>query len=310
MNKPIAITMGDPSGVGPEIISALISANKNANIIIVGDATLVSGAVSIDTVNEYVGGIALLSVPLVDAAIAGQPSLANAPVIVSWIETAVSLVRSGVARAMVTAPINKDNLVSGAKFQYPGHTEFLAHLDGDKDPVMMLAAEGILRVVPTTIHCPLSEVSTRLTPDLLTKTITTTYSSLKRFGIENPRIAIAGLNPHAGENGKIGTEEQDWIFDSVAKCRSNGIDIFGPLSADTMFHERARQNYDVAICMYHDQALIPIKTLAFDEGVNVTLGLSFLRTSPDHGTAYDIAGKGVANPTSMIAAFDFADRWS
>jgi len=215
-------------------------------------------------------------------------------------------VRAGSAAALCTAPIHKQALQDGAGFGFPGHTEFFAHLAGGVDVVMMLASP-LLRVVPATIHIPLAEVPAQLTPDLLERVIHITRDGLaRRFGITVPRLAVAGLNPHAGENGKIGTEERDWIDALVARLSAEGLDITGPLSADTMFHPAARARYDAAICMYHDQALIPIKTLDFDGGVNVTLGLPFLRTSPDHGTAFDIAGRGLANPASLVAALRMA----
>jgi len=212
----------------------------------------------------------------------------------------------GEAHAICTAPIHKAALIDGADFAYPGHTEFLAALAGDVPVVMMLASE-MLRVVPATIHIPLSDVPTALTADVLVDTILVTHAALRRdFGIKSPRIAIAGLNPHAGEDGKMGMEEIDMIAPIVDRFRNDGMDIAGPMSADTMFHPAARARYDAAICMYHDQALIPIKTLDFAGGVNVTLGLPFIRTSPDHGTAFDIAGQGTADPTSMIAAIKMA----
>jgi 4-hydroxythreonine-4-phosphate dehydrogenase len=197
-------------------------------------------------------------------------------------------------------------LKDGAQFGFPGHTEFLAHLAGVENVVMMLASD-LLRVVPVTIHIPLSEVPAALTANLLETTIRITAAGLVRdFGIANPRLCVAGLNPHAGEGGAMGREEIDLITPVLHRLRAEGFAISGPASADTMFHARARAGYDAAICMYHDQALIPIKTLDFDGGVNVTLGLPFVRTSPDHGTAFDIAGKGLAKPDSLIAALRMA----
>ena len=233
----------------------------------------------------------------------GQPILQNAQGVIAAIATGVSLVRSADASALVTAPIHKKVLQDGAGFAFPGHTEFLEALgQGEGRAVMMLAAPA-LRVVPTTIHIALEDVAAALTPDLLRETIVTTHRGLQQqFGIANPRLAVAGLNPHAGEGGAMGRQEIDWIADLVADCASDGMAITGPHSADTLFHAAARKNYDAAICMYHDQALVPIKTLDFDRGVNVTLGLPFIRTSPDHGTAFDIAGTGAANPASMIEA--------
>jgi len=196
----------------------------------------------------------------------------------------------------------------GAGFAYPGHTEYLAALGGVTDVVMMLASDQ-LRVVPATIHIALDQVPTALTPEKLRRTIEITHAGLRdMFGIAAPRLAVAGLNPHAGEGGAMGRQECDWIAPLLDQMRGEGFDLAGPLPADTMFHAAARARYDAAIAMYHDQALIPIKTLDFDKGVNVTLGLPFIRTSPDHGTAFDIAGKGIANPTSMIEAIRTAYR--
>lgn len=238
--------------------------------------------------------------------IPGQAQAAHAPFVIDAIERAVELVQDGQASALCTAPIHKAALQEGANFAFPGHTEFLAHLAGGVEVVMMLAAPQ-LRVVPATIHIPLSRVPSALSADHLRRVIEITQQGLERyFGIARPRLAIAGLNPHAGEAGRIGTEEQNWIAPLLDELRASGAKILGPLAADTMFHAAARARYDAAIAMYHDQALIPIKTLAFDEGVNVTLGLPFIRTSPDHGTAFDIAGTGRANPSSMIAALRLA----
>ncbi|GAA3874884.1 4-hydroxythreonine-4-phosphate dehydrogenase PdxA [Celeribacter arenosi] len=236
----------------------------------------------------------------------GTPDLANARGVVEVLERAVTLVRSGTASALCTAPINKKVLKDGCAFAYPGHTEFLAHLGGVERVVMMLACPQ-LRVVPATIHIALSEVPTAFTPELLEDTIRITATDLRRYwGLASPRIAIAGLNPHAGEGGAMGREEIDWMAGLIARLRKEGFDLRGPMSPDTMFHTRAREDYDVAICAYHDQALIPIKTIDFAGGVNVTLGLPFIRTSPDHGTAFDIAGRGIADPTSLIAALRMA----
>ena len=202
----------------------------------------------------------------------------------------------------------KRQLIDGADFAYPGHTEYLAALAGVEDVVMMLACDA-LRVVPATIHIALAEVPGALTAATLRRTLEITHAALQTdFGIANPCLAVAGLNPHAGEDGKMGREEIDLIAPVLEALRGQGLAIAGPLSADTMFHSAARARYDAAVCMYHDQALIPVKTLGFDEGVNITLGLPFIRTSPDHGTAFDIAGKGLANPNSMIAALRQAAR--
>jgi 4-hydroxythreonine-4-phosphate dehydrogenase len=233
--------------------------------------------------------------------------------VIAAIEAATAAVAAGHASAIVTAPISKETLYATG-FPFPGHTEFLAelaarHRPGQTfHPVMMLACDQ-LRVVPLTIHIPLQDVPGRITADLLTSTARILAADLTRyFGLARPRIAIAGLNPHAGEGGTIGREEVEVIAPAIARLRGEGLDIAGPLSADTMFHAAARARYDAAICMYHDQAHLPIKTLAFDEGVNVTLGLPFVRTSPDHGTAFDIAGTGKARPDSFIAALRLAAK--
>lgn len=228
------------------------------------------------------------------------------------IETAVRLVRTGEGSAVVTNPIAKHVLYE-AGFRHPGHTEFLAALasegsSGTWHPVMMLWSEQ-LAVVPVTVHIPLSDVPSALTADKIVTTGRIVARELReRFGIAAPRLALAGLNPHAGESGSMGTEDMRVIAPAVEILRQDGIDAAGPLPADTMFHARARSRYDAALAMYHDQALIPIKTIAFDEAVNVTLGLPFVRTSPDHGTAFDIAGKGIARPDSLIAAIRLAAR--
>jgi 4-hydroxythreonine-4-phosphate dehydrogenase len=236
----------------------------------------------------------------------GQPDPRNAAATIAAIGRAVALVRAGDAAAICTAPISKKVLIDGAGFAHPGHTEYLAALAGVDRVVMMLASDR-LRVVPTTIHIALSRVPEVLTPDLLRETIEITARGLRdRFGIARPRIAVAGLNPHAGEGGVMGREEIDWIAPLLARMQGEGYDLTGPWPADTMFHAAARARYDVAVAMYHDQALIPIKTLDFDSGVNVTLGLPFVRTSPDHGTAFDIAGRGLARPDSLIAALRMA----
>ena len=222
------------------------------------------------------------------------------------IARAVDYVMKGQASAICTAPIAKKVLKDGAGFSHPGHTEFLAYLARVETVVMMLASP-LLRVVPATIHIPLSEVPGALTEGLLDATIRITRAGLVRdFGIAEPRIAVAGLNPHAGEGGAMGQEEERMMKPLLARLRAEGLDVTGPWPADTMFHAGARAGYDVAVCAYHDQALIPIKTIDFAGGVNVTLGLPFVRTSPDHGTAYDIAGKGVADPSSLIAALRMA----
>lgn len=316
--KPIALSCGDPSGIGPEIaVRAWDALRDTCPFIWIGDPAHLPK----DTPREILtkpadalgicsGALPVLPVAFAAPAEPGNPDPANAQGVISAIETAVSLVQAGEASAVCTAPIHKKALIDGAGFAYPGHTEFLAALAGQKDVVMMLASEQ-LRVVPATIHIALSDVPEQLTPKLLQRTIEITIEGLRnQFGIDHPRIAVAGLNPHAGEGGAMGVEELDWIAALLTRMQGQDYTITGPHPADTLFHAAARARYDVAVCMYHDQALIPIKTLDFDRGVNVTLGLPFIRTSPDHGTAFDIAGKGIANPTSLIEALKLARTMS
>ncbi|MEM1373039.1 MAG: 4-hydroxythreonine-4-phosphate dehydrogenase PdxA [Pseudomonadota bacterium] len=311
---PVALSCGEPAGIGPEIAQqAWNSLRGELPILWVGDPRhlpleLPWEVVLTPNATTEVASRALPVWPI-DCAGSVQKGVAdprNAAGVIRAIEEGVRLVQTGAARALCTAPIHKAALQDGAGFAFPGHTEFLAHLAGVEDVVMMLACDT-LRVVPATIHIPLSEVPQAFTEDVLRSQVAITARALRDdFGLDRPRIAVAGLNPHAGEDGKMGTEEVDWLRAAVARLARDGYDIRGPLPADTMFHARARASYDVAICAYHDQALIPIKTLDFDGGVNVTLGLPFRRTSPDHGTAFDIAGKGIARPDSLIAALRMA----
>jgi 4-hydroxythreonine-4-phosphate dehydrogenase len=251
-------------------------------------------------------GLPVLPQPFPQPATPGKPAAENAAAVIAAIARGVELVSRGEATALTTLPIHKKALMDGAGFRYPGHTEYLAHLAGVDRVVMMLACPE-LRVVPATIHIPLKDVPATLDAKLLSDTIRITDAALRRdFGIESPRIAIAGLNPHAGEGGAIGREEIEVIGPVLESLRAEGLGLSGPHSADTMFHAAARATYDAAVAMYHDQALIPIKTIDFAGGVNVTLGLPFIRTSPDHGTAFDIAGEGRADPTSFVAALELA----
>ncbi|MEI4470167.1 4-hydroxythreonine-4-phosphate dehydrogenase PdxA [Frigidibacter sp. MR17.24] len=312
--RPVALTCGDPAGVGPEIaLRAREILGARLPFFWIGDPRhLPRGArteeIARPSEAEAVPSHALpvLRHDFPAPATPGEPALANAPAVVEVIARAVRLVETGEASAVCTAPISKKVLKDGAGFAHPGHTEYLAHLAGVDRVVMMLACEG-LRVVPTTIHIPLAEVPAALTPELLSDTIRITHASLIRdFGLEGPRIAVAGLNPHAGEGGAIGRDEIDRITPVLEALRAEGYAVAGPLPGDTMFHAAARARYDAAVCMYHDQALIPIKTIDFAGGVNVTLGLPFIRTSPDHGTAFDIAGQGRADPSSLVAALRMA----
>lgn len=312
--RPVILTCGEPSGIGPELaLRAWEQLGASLPFVWLGDpAHLPRGAKvhEIDSPAEamtHAGrAMPVLAHGFPAAAPPGRPDLANARAVIDVIARGVDLVMRGEGAALCTAPIHKKVLKDGAGFGFPGHTEYLAHLAGGAKVVMMLAAPQ-LRVVPATIHIALSEVPRALTPALLREVVAITAAGLRRdFGIDNPRLAVAGLNPHAGEGGAMGHEEQDWMAATIADLRTEGYALAGPLPADTMFHPAARARYDAAICAYHDQALIPIKTLAFDEGVNVTLGLPFVRTSPDHGTAFDIAGQGIANPASLIAALRMA----
>lgn len=313
---PVALTCGDPSGIGPEIaLKARATLGRDLPLFWIGDplhlppgarATVIDRPV--EALDVPADRLPVLPHRFAAPAVPGRPDPANARGVVDVIARAVDLVRDGQASAICTAPISKVELKRGAGFAFPGHTEFLAHLAGVGHVVMMLACPA-LRVVPVTIHLPLSEVPATLTPALLESTIRLTAAGLIRdFGIAAPRLAVAGLNPHAGEGGSMGREEITVIAPVLSRLRAEGLDLAGPLSADTMFHAGMRATYDAAIAMYHDQALIPIKTIDFAGGVNVTLGLPFIRTSPDHGTAFDIAGRGLADPASMIAALRMADR--
>lgn len=313
---PIALSCGEPAGVGPEIaVAAWRALGPALPFFWIGDPDHLPKGTPValidspaDTPHAIQRGLPVLAHPFAGRAIPGTPDPANAASVIAAIARGVDLVQSGGAAALCTAPIHKKALIDGANFAYPGHTEYLAALAGVDDVVMMLACDA-LRVVPTTIHIPLSQITVQLTASVLTQTIRITHAALIRdFGIESPRISVAGLNPHAGECGAMGSEDADLIAPVIAKLRAEGMDLRGPASADTMFHASARALYDAAICMYHDQALIPIKTIDFAGGVNVTLGLPFIRTSPDHGTAFDIAGTGRADPTSLIAALRMANR--
>ncbi|KIN69427.1 4-hydroxythreonine-4-phosphate dehydrogenase [Sulfitobacter donghicola DSW-25 = KCTC 12864 = JCM 14565] len=310
------MTCGEPAGIGPEIAAqAWAALGRDIPLVWLGDPRhlpegtpheIITDAAQAGAVSKR--ALPVLAHPFAGNAVAGEPDPANAVGVIDVIARATDLVQSGEASAICTAPIHKKALKDGADFAYPGHTEYLAALAGQEDVVMMLASQQ-LRVVPATIHIALAEVPTALTPALLRRTIEITHHGLQQqFGIVSPRIAISGLNPHAGEGGAMGHEELNWINGLIDDMRSEGFTLAGPLPADTMFHAAARAKYDAAIAMYHDQALIPIKTLDFDKGVNVTLGLPFIRTSPDHGTAFDIAGKGIANPSSMIEAIRMAHR--
>ncbi|WP_146345259.1 4-hydroxythreonine-4-phosphate dehydrogenase PdxA [Falsiphaeobacter marinintestinus] len=314
MSQAIALSCGEPAGIGPELAVKAWAALRDAvPFFWIGDprhlpegtpAVLLDDPSQAATVSA--DALPVLAHDFAAPTTPGQPDPQNAAGVISAIQHGVALVQQGRASALCTAPIHKKALIDGARFAYPGHTEFLAALAGVERVVMMLASPD-LRVVPTTIHIALSDVPRVLTPGLLRETIEITARGLRdKFGIAQPRIAVTGLNPHAGEGGAMGREEIDWIADLIIDMQRQGFALTGPHPADTLFHAAARTRYDVAVCMYHDQALIPIKTLDFDGGVNVTLGLPFIRTSPDHGTAFDIAGQGIARPDSLIAALKMA----
>jgi 4-hydroxythreonine-4-phosphate dehydrogenase len=294
--------MGEPSGIGPEVAIAAwraLGGNVGAHPLrLIGDPAVFGAAGDIPE-------SALIATMPAHSRRWGDPDPANAPAIVAAIDEAVRRAREGTAAAIVTAPIHKASLLK-AGFGFPGHTEYLAHLTGAPRAVMMLAGAG-LRVTPLTIHTPYREVPALITKESIIETGLIVLDALARdFGVSSPRLAVAGLNPHAGESGAIGREEIETIAPAVATLRAMGHDVRGPWPPDTMFHAEARAGYDAALCMYHDQALIPLKTLAFWDGVNVTLGLPIVRTSPDHGTALDIAGKSRADARSMIAAIKMA----
>ncbi len=312
--KPVALTCGDPAGIGPEIaVRAHDRLGGSLPFFWIGDpAHLPEGARTVEladpteTAAAQRHGLPVLPHRFPEPAIPGQPDHRNAAAVVEVIARAVALAKDGDASAITTCPISKEVLIDGAGFAFPGHTEYLANLAGGAPVAMMLACPE-LRVVPATIHIALAEVPRTLTPEILEQVLRITHATLLGdFGLNRPRIAVAGLNPHAGEGGKMGREDAEIIAPVLDRLRAEGMALRGPLPADTMFHAAARAGYDAAVAMYHDQALIPIKTIDFAGGVNVTLGLPFVRTSPDHGTAFDIAGQGRADPTSLIAALKMA----
>ena len=319
---PLAVTMGEPAGIGGEIALKAWTRRREglAPFFIIDDpARLQSLARNLglsapikvierpgEAAAVFGSALPVLKTSLAADTVPGKPDPANAEAVIAAIETAVRLTMDGEAGAVVTNPIHKSTLYK-AGFSYPGHTEFLAALSGtDSTPVMMLAADD-LRVVPVTIHESLRDATEILNTGLITQAGLVTAAALEvDFAISRPRLAVAGLNPHAGEDGAMGSEEAEIIGPAVEALREVGIEAFGPVPADTLFTPRKRETFDAALCMYHDQALIPIKALAFDRAVNVTLGLAFVRTSPDHGTAFDIAGTGKADENSLMAALGMA----
>jgi 4-hydroxythreonine-4-phosphate dehydrogenase len=322
--NPLALTMGDPAGIGGELsLKTWLALHHTDQVFFVLDdpdrlerlardlgltIPIRRVASPLEAVDVFNMALPVLPVPLAVTPVHGEPNPANAQAIVASIEQATRLALTGAAAAVVTNPINKAALYQSG-FPYPGHTEFLAALTGATGQQIMMLASPMLRVVPVTVHASLRDSIAMLTTDTIVAASRTTATALCRdFGITAPRLAIAGLNPHAGEQGALGSEETTLIQPAIDTLRADGIEVSGPWPPDTMFTAAARARYDVAICMYHDQALIPLKTLDMDHGVNVTLGLPIVRTSPDHGTAFDIAGKGVADPTSLIAAIELAAK--
>jgi len=327
MAKPLALTLGEAAGIGPDITLAAWLLRKQRDVpafYLRGDvdclarrAALLGLSVPFADVapeaamDAFADALPVVGIGEAATAAPGKPDPTSATAAIASIRQAVADVEDGRAAAVVTNPIAKSVLYQ-AGFGHPGHTEFLAELarrnGAAPQPVMMLWCSS-LAVVPVTIHVSLRDAIAQLTTELIVSTARIVVNDLRhRLGIARPRLAIAGLNPHAGEDGALGREDQAIVAPAVEILRRDAIDARGPLPADTMFHAAARKTYDCAICMYHDQALIPIKTIAFDEGVNVTLGLPFIRTSPDHGTAFDIAGTGRADPSSLIAALRLAAR--
>ena len=327
MAKPLALTSGEPAGIGPDItIKAWLhrAELKLPPFYLLGDLDLLRDRAKTlgldvrlaevraeDALATFANALPVVATGSVATARPGQPDGSSAGAAIASIRQAVDDVVAGRAGAVVTNPIAK-SVLTRAGFRHPGHTEFLAELataGGHTPQPVMLLWSPTLAVVPVTIHLPLREAINELSRDLIVSTARIVAADFKsRLGLAEPRLVLSGLNPHAGEDGTLGTEEQTIVAPAVEMLRADGLDVRGPLPADTLFHDAARQTYDCAICMYHDQALIPIKTLAFDDAVNVTLGLPFIRTSPDHGTAFDIAGTGRANPSSLIASLRLAAR--
>ena len=324
---PLALTLGEPAGVGPEVIVKAWTALRAGGppFVVIGDLQSLAAASSAgaailrrvtapeEALRVFPDALPVLDIPLLTPVVAGQPSPAAAPLVIRWIETAVGLALSGAVSGVVTAPIAKAALYE-AGFAFPGHTEFLGELtsaasyDGARGPIMMLVAPG-LRTTLVTIHEPLSRVPALLTIERIVNAGLVTAQALRRdFGIAAPRLAVAGLNPHAGESGSLGREEIEVVIPAIKALKDLGVEASGPWPPDTLFPEEMRTRYDGALCLYHDQALIPVKMLDFWGGVNVTLGLPIVRTSPDHGTAFDIAGRGLARPESLIAAVRLADE--
>lgn len=320
---PLAVTLGDPAGVGPEIAAAAWRALSASGPVfaVMGDADVLRAqggpvrevTAAADAAGVFAQALPVIHRPVRAAVTPGAPDPANAAAVADWIEEAVSMALSGEASGVVTCPIAKAPMYASG-FRFPGHTEFIAELTADapfpgvRGPVMMLTARD-LRACLVTIHVALDQVPQVLTADRVIRTAQVVDDALRRdFAITRPRLALAALNPHAGEGGALGMQEIEMLRPAAQRLRDMGVDITDPRPADTLFHDEARQTYDAAICLYHDQALIPVKTLDFWGGVNATLGLPIIRTSPDHGVAFDIAGQGKARPDSLIAALRLASE--
>lgn len=320
LDLPLAISVGDPAGIGPEIIGKAWEARNSSALppfFAIGDigsfAPHWSGPVvriddPADTVKHFASALPVIQLHSCISVVPGQPDLDGAHCAYQALEMAIGFARAGSAAALVTGPVSKAQLYS-VGFTHPGQTEFIAERCGvSKNNAVMMLAGPDLRVVPMTTHIPLASVAGKLDGRLIRQRLRATAKGLQRnFGIEKPRLAVAGFNPHAGESGNMGREEIDLFGPAIQQIRDEGFDVIGPLPADTMFHAEARAHYDAALCAYHDQALIPLKTLFFHDAVNMTLGLPVVRTSPDHGTAFGIAGQNKAMPNSMIAAIKMAE---
>jgi 4-hydroxythreonine-4-phosphate dehydrogenase len=323
MMAPIALTCGEPAGIAPEITAGAwksLRHHKDISFFLIGDAdyfdTRCGGKIPLkriaatrESLAAFNEALPVLHRPLAIQPVAGHIEPSTAPAVIGAIDEAVALCVSGEASAMVTNPIQKEALYH-AGFAHQGHTDYIAHLasrDGEAYQEVMMLAGGGLRAVPVTVHVAVANVPRLLTSGMIAAQARVVARDLQRyFGIARPRLLVTGLNPHAGENGAMGDEEQTIIRPAIAQLRAEGLDITGPVSADTAFNADTRPNYDAVLCMYHDQALIPVKTLDFHGGVNVTLGLPFIRTSPDHGTALTLAGTGKANAASLISAIELA----
>lgn len=322
LRHPLALTMGEPSGIAGEIVVKAWRMDNGGRVppfVYLGDPAwlreearrlhadtrIIEVASAPEGLQRFSEGIPVLPIGLKERPKHGEPTASNAAAVIESIRLACELTTKGSFSAVVTNPIQK-SVLYGAGFRFPGHTEYLAELTGVSRVVMMLSIEG-LRVVPVTIHLPLALAIEALNADAIVETCSLLARSLRQdLGLASPRIAVAALNPHAGEGGALGREEIDVIRPAVDRLQARGLDVKGPLPADTLFHSQARARFDAVVCMYHDQALIPLKTIDFHRGVNSTLGLPIVRTSPDHGTALDIAGKGVADPSSLVAALSLA----